>query len=132
MGFADYANKCWCFLMGRPTNFEKKFRARCKDDPIDLGALLSRWRPCPAEAHKHRNYQRDCSQCHGVNCKRMAELGLNDGAEPLPKSERPECGAKTRAGGQCQARVVPGKRRCRLHGGLSTGPKVKRRVKPNL
>ncbi|WP_280922669.1 HGGxSTG domain-containing protein [Ruegeria sp. HKCCSP351] len=58
----------------------------------------------------------------------MAELGLNDSGEPLPKSERPTCGAKTRNGGQCQALVVPGKRRCRLHGGLSTGPKGKHRV----
>ncbi|WP_367647925.1 HGGxSTG domain-containing protein [Ruegeria arenilitoris] len=128
MGFADYANKCWCFLMGRPTNFEKKFRARFQSDPVDWRVLLSCWRSCPAEAHKHPNYRKDCSQCRGVNCKRMAELGLNDGGEPLPKSERPTCGAKTRAGGQCRARVVPGKRRCRLHGGLSTGPKRKQRV----
>nr|WP_275041362.1 HGGxSTG domain-containing protein [Ruegeria sp. ANG-S4] len=59
----------------------------------------------------------------------MAELGLNDDGEQLPKSERPQCGAKTRAGGQCHARVVPGKRRCRLHGGLSTGPKGKNALK---
>lgn len=48
-----------------------------------------------------------------------------------PKSERPKCGAKTRAGGKCQARAVwnkakdkPKNGRCRLHGGLSTGPKT--------
>lgn len=41
------------------------------------------------------------------------------------KQARPVCGAKTRAGGTCQARAVPGKRRCRLHGGASTGPKTK-------
>lgn len=34
------------------------------------------------------------------------------------------CGAKTRAGGPCKKPPVPGKRRCRLHGGLSTGPKT--------
>ena len=34
------------------------------------------------------------------------------------------CGAKTRAGGACLMRPVAGKRRCRLHGGLSTGPKT--------
>jgi hypothetical protein len=40
----------------------------------------------------------------------------------LPKSEYPRCGAKTRAGGTCQMRVVMFRKRCRLHGGLSTGP----------
>ncbi len=36
------------------------------------------------------------------------------------------CGAKTRSGnrGPCQCKPVPGKDRCRLHGGLSTGPKT--------
>lgn len=34
------------------------------------------------------------------------------------------CGAKTKAGGPCQRPAVSGKRRCRLHGGLSTGPKT--------
>lgn len=48
-----------------------------------------------------------------------------------PKSDRPRCGAKTRAGGSCQARAVwnkakdkPRNGRCRMHGGLSTGPKT--------
>ena len=29
------------------------------------------------------------------------------------------CGAKTRSGGVCQKSPIVGKRRCRLHGGLS-------------
>jgi hypothetical protein len=37
---------------------------------------------------------------------------------------RPRCCAKTRAGVPCITRVVPGKRRCRFHGGLSTGPRT--------
>lgn len=41
-----------------------------------------------------------------------------------PKATRPFCGAKTRAGSACCARVVEGRKRCRLHGGLSTGPKT--------
>ncbi len=41
----------------------------------------------------------------------------------LAKSARPRCGARTRRGTPCQARAVEGKERCRLHGGLSTGPK---------
>lgn len=40
------------------------------------------------------------------------------------KKNRPFCGAKTRAGGACQAKAVPNKTRCRMHGGMSTGPKT--------
>jgi DNA-binding XRE family transcriptional regulator len=35
-----------------------------------------------------------------------------------------KCGAKTRKGTVCIARPLPGKRRCKFHGGLSTGPKT--------
>jgi hypothetical protein len=41
-----------------------------------------------------------------------------------PKRERPRCGARTRAGGICKAPALPEKERCRMHGGLSTGPKT--------
>ena len=34
------------------------------------------------------------------------------------------CGAKTRRNLSCKKTVVSGKNRCRLHGGLSTGPKT--------
>ena len=34
---------------------------------------------------------------------------------------RSRCGAKTRAGTACQSPPVPGRKRCRLHGGLSPG-----------
>jgi hypothetical protein len=36
-----------------------------------------------------------------------------------------QCGARTPEG-PCQELPVPGKRRCRLHGGLSTGPRTRR------
>ena len=47
------------------------------------------------------------------------------------KSERPVCGARCRTGEPCKARVCVREdgslaRRCRMHGGLSTGPKTKR------
>ena len=32
------------------------------------------------------------------------------------------CGAKTRKGSACRAKSEPGRKRCRFHGGLSTGP----------
>lgn len=40
------------------------------------------------------------------------------------RQQRPTCGALTRAGTPCQARALPGKARCRHHGGLSTGPRT--------
>ena len=42
--------------------------------------------------------------------------------DPAQKSTK--CGAKTRSGVPCAKSPVEGKRRCRLHGGLSTGPKT--------
>jgi len=43
---------------------------------------------------------------------------------PAPQQRVP-CGAKRRRDGQpCQALSVPGKRRCKWHGGCSTGPKT--------
>lgn len=35
------------------------------------------------------------------------------------------CGAKTRMGTPCQSKSIKGKKRCKLHGGLSTGPRTK-------
>lgn len=43
---------------------------------------------------------------------------------PQPKQRRPLCGARTRKGTPCQCRAMPYRERCRLHGGLSTGPKT--------
>ena len=34
------------------------------------------------------------------------------------------CGAKTRKGTACRNKSEPGKRRCKFHGGKSTGPKT--------
>lgn len=42
--------------------------------------------------------------------------------EPVVEIER--CGART-SDGPCQEMAIPGKRRCRLHGGLSTGPRTR-------
>ncbi len=41
----------------------------------------------------------------------------------LPANARVKCGGRRRRDGQpCEAPSVPGKRRCRWHGGMSTGP----------
>ena len=46
-------------------------------------------------------------------------------AENLPRAAR--CGARTRIGTPCQRYPVRGRKRCRLHGGLSPGaPKGER------
>src|SRR5680860_422131 len=82
------------------------------------------WIGCPADRH------RTCSDpaCGiGAWCRRMAELGLAGDGSPLRLKERPCCGAGT----PCLLRVEPGKRRCRCHGGLSTGlrtPEGKARI----
>ncbi|WP_414717199.1 HGGxSTG domain-containing protein [Tahibacter sp.] len=36
----------------------------------------------------------------------------------------PRCGARTRNGGPCNASKIPGRKRCKWHGGLSTGPRT--------
>ena len=42
---------------------------------------------------------------------------------PIPRPRRQRCGAKTRKGTPCAAKPLPGKHRCKFHGGMSTGPK---------
>jgi hypothetical protein len=86
--------------------------------------FLSRYRPCPATQHLHPNYRRVCCDCLGKTCSILAARGLDDNRMPLAFKDRPVCGAMTRIGAICQNRVVPGKQKCRLHGGKSTGPKT--------
>ena len=47
-------------------------------------------------------------------------------SEPLTGRQRKRCGARARSrgGAPCQCKVVPGRTRCKLHGGMSTGPKT--------
>ncbi|WP_366928914.1 HGGxSTG domain-containing protein [Tabrizicola sp.] len=54
----------------------------------------------------------------------MWAIGLDDDGNALPASDRPFCGARTRAGGTCRHKVVPYMARCRFHGGKSTGPRT--------
>lgn len=42
----------------------------------------------------------------------------------LRATQRVTCGAKCRTGKPCQGNSLPGKRRCKWHGGCSTGPKT--------
>src|SRR5579871_6236781 len=57
--------------------------------------------------------------------KNSSRLGwLKNGNLPGDFSTAPRCGAKTRRGTPCQCPAIANKARCRLHGGLSTGPKT--------
>jgi hypothetical protein len=48
---------------------------------------------------------------------------LRNANPPGDFSKAARCGAKTRHGTRCRCPAMPN-RRCRLHGGLSTGPKT--------
>jgi hypothetical protein len=48
---------------------------------------------------------------------------LNNGNQPGDFSNAPRCGAKNRRGARCQCPAMANGR-CRIHGGLSTGPKT--------
>ena len=65
---------------------------------------------------------------HGVlqdlQMSRAPVANSNRVLRPPRRRDRPLCGAKTRAGGNCMVKVELGKARCRFHGGLSTGPKT--------
>ena len=60
----------------------------------------------------------------GLDVDRLGKLRADaPGSEILLKPSPALCGASTRAGGSCQAKALPGSTRCKLHGGMSTGPK---------
>lgn len=55
-------------------------------------------------------------------CVRANECG---GMRPPVNQRRVTCGARRRRDGEpCQSKSVPGKNRCKWHGGCSTGPKT--------
>lgn len=80
--------------------------------------------PCPFRQLRMSVKDTICFGCRENHCARMDAIGLDWFGEPLPIESRPACGAKCRDGSVCEMRVIPGKRRCRAHGGLSTGPKT--------
>lgn len=84
------------------------------------------WMTCPATEDRTL-FRMTCESeacAAGAMCQRRAALGLFGDGTPMPRKERPLCGAKARTGKPCQMRVEPSKAKCRLHGGLSTGPKT--------
>jgi hypothetical protein len=92
------------------------------DDATEPGELYAVQRQCPARTDRKR--ETECWRgCAADRCERMVEIGLDDAGRPRPYLDRPLCGAITRKLFSCYRRVIPGKTRCRLHGGMSTGPK---------
>ncbi len=61
----------------------------------------------------------------GIAVDRMiSELAVAiEKGELSNKSPNQRCGARTRKGAPCKAKALPGKTRCKFHGGMSTGPK---------
>jgi hypothetical protein len=98
--------------------------------PAGSGIPFEAWRSwhhygfiaCPASKLRHTCSDHCCRM--GADCRELRALGLKGNCMPLPRKERPICGACNRQGKPCGVRVEPGKRRCRFHGGLSTGPKT--------
>jgi hypothetical protein len=92
----------------------------------DLSRASDAWQACPATHPPHQTGTRGlvCFQCSSGTCERLKQFGLDPKGAALHWAQRPECGAKARSGRICKRRVEPGKRRCRFHGGGSTGPRT--------
>jgi hypothetical protein len=56
--------------------------------------------------------------------RRSSSARLQNGNRSGDPATAPRCGARSRPGTPCQCPALRGKQRCRLHGGLSTGPKT--------
>lgn len=83
--------------------------------------LLTAWLAFESASKQGRS-----ASFHWENGAFVAPLVVCD----APKRTRKVCGAKTRAGTPCKATVClrpdgSAAKRCRLHGGLSSGPKTK-------
>jgi hypothetical protein len=78
---------------------------------------------------EHRKLWKLFFKAHSLAFKEWEERGYR-GTVHMPSF--PEelrgmtCGAKTRAGTPCKQKGIYGNGRCKLHGGLSTGPRTKR------
>lgn len=80
-----------------------------------FGAASMGWKAEPASKATR-------SPSNAIDAARATLSGM--ALHSLPKPFLAQCGAKTRKGTPCRCRPIPGKRRCKFHGGLSTGPKT--------
>jgi hypothetical protein len=82
--------------------FEEQRKKALVWEKIDFNQEVQR-----RKAQRKPSYKSD-----PYNNGRAVRIGWN-----ASKKDRPRCGAATRAGGTCQAPVVPGTHRCRMHAG---------------
>ena len=61
---------------------------------------------------------------HKAERERIEAKQLAEREARLAAIRRVTCGAKTRAGHPCKMQSEKGRRRCKFHGGKSTGPKT--------
>ena len=76
-----------------------------------------------------RLYKRYYEECDEAFAKWEKQEGYPVRMESPPYPEELRgmtCGAKTRAGTPCKQKGIYRNGRCKLHGGLSTGPRTKR------
>jgi len=93
----------------RELDQERRELAQWEQDKIQMA--LWGMRPLPAFFDK------------AVTRRHQGEIRLRERVlKKLNKVLR--CGAVTRRGTPCQCKPEPGKKRCKLHGGKSTGPKT--------
>jgi hypothetical protein len=62
--------------------------------------------------------------CSSTGSRRSSRGRLLNGNPPGDFMKAQGCGSRTRRGTACQCPAIRGRRRCRLHGGRSTGPRT--------
>jgi len=90
-----------------------------------IDAIIAEW----AELTGINNQSKINSMTSGrvpelIDAIRARMTSVASGPQSTPNQERVVCGAKTQAGHPCRGKSEPGKRRCRWHGGCSTGPRT--------
>jgi len=99
-----------------------------------LDAILIEW--AELTGTNYNEVARPMSLAKSEPSDRVRELVMTLAPQKRNGQGRVRCGAKRHRDGQpCQALSEPGKRRCRFHGGRSTGPRTpegKARVAQNL
>lgn len=109
MSPAEQSDSCDQYARARKTSEAE--RSACAQESGDSPGINARIAGARAGAYES-----------GVAAK-LAELRSQQTAQAA--TMRIPCGAKRHRDGQpCQAKSEPGKRRCRFHGGRSTGPKT--------
>ncbi len=117
----------------------KTMRAACGWTQKDLAEKIGR------HVRTIKYWEAQPGRIGGVAVSEMVEAfrdeGITEGMAPLLAAERGRrqqklkahrkqvvhyqtCDARTRRGTTCMCKPIPGKRRCKFHGGLSTGPRT--------